>query len=419
MLKYLIDIGSSTIKVYTKQEYKVSLVKTKSFSFKDGFSPSSGLSDSNKELLYRFFEELVECYSLNRCNTKIYATGIFRDIQNKQSFIEEFYTRTRFFFNIIAHDLEAFYLEKACIGACSYNGPILIINIGGKTTELLFYNNGSIVGRELLSIGVGTILNAFPLINSDHSSVSLEEIVAFVVTQLPKNDLPYTTAVYTGGELTYMRTVGYPLTKNTTFEDSNHPMMIMANDYYDHNQQIFSRICLSELRQLMPGNPSWMDGARGCSAIAQAICIHYGVRIIIPSDSNMVDGINIQEAKSVVICGSFNKHLVAISKLIDRLKKQGIKVLSPRNTDIVGSEKGFLLFKDDNVVNHCTWSVESFHLQAIEECDFIIVCNFDSYIGTKTALEIGYAYKCGKKIVFFEENSIIDDFDIPSEIELL
>lgn len=44
------------------------------------------------------------------------------------------------------------------------------------------------------------------------------------------------------------------------------------------------------------------------------------------------------------------------------------------------------------MVNNCKWSVESRHLKAIRDCDMVIACNFDDYIGFPTAFEIGYAY---------------------------
>lgn len=44
------------------------------------------------------------------CQIKIYATGIFRSLINETrvSFIDECFTRTGLFFNIISHDLENF-----------------------------------------------------------------------------------------------------------------------------------------------------------------------------------------------------------------------------------------------------------------------------------------------------------------------
>jgi hypothetical protein len=270
-----------------------------------------------------------------------------------------------------------------------------------------------------LPIGVGTILKKYTSINNEYSSISVREIVEYVRRELPVVERVYENAIYTGGELTYMQVVGYKLQDNTLFVDKKHPSTISVDDYGFQNQRLFSEITITELRNMMPGNPDWMNDARTCSALAQAICEHYKVKILVPSNANLIDGVNVQEAKSIVVCGSFNKHLENISHLIENFRDKRIEVLSPLNTEVVGSERGFVLFKNDNIVNHCTWSVEALHLQAIEVCDFVVICNFDSYVGTKTALEIGYAYKCGKIVVFLEDNRVVEDFDIPSEIKLL
>jgi nucleoside 2-deoxyribosyltransferase len=57
--------------------------------------------------------------------------------------------------------------------------------------------------------------------------------------------------------------------------------------------------------------------------------------------------------------------------------------------------------------------------QAIENCDCVAVCNYNNFVDARTACEIGYAYKCGKKVVFMEDNPTVEDFDIPSEVGLL
>lgn len=418
-MKYLIDVGSSTIKFYELRKGVLRLIESKTFDFKIEFDPFSGLSENNTKELYSFFDALIKKFSLTRFNTKLFATGIFRDIKHKQDFIEDFYIKTHLYFNIISHDLEAFYLEKAWLDKVPYSEDVVVINIGGKTTELIFYSQKNIVDKKMLSIGVGTILTNFSSINERHSLISLDDVVSFVRENLPDVKKDYKTAIYTGGELTYMQVAGYSLVNNFIFNDSLHPSVILSENYFQRNKQIFSEITIENLRSMMPSNPAWMNGARACSAIAQAICKHYQIEFIVPSDSNIIDGVKKQEVRTVVVCGSFNRHLNEISSLIENLNLRNIKVLSPSNTEVIGSKKGFVLLKNDNMINESTWSIEALHLKAIEACDAVIVCNFDDYIGTTTSLEIGYAYKCGKKIVFLCNNDIAINLDLPGEIGLL
>lgn len=80
----------------------------------------------------------------------------------------------------------------------------------------------------------------------------------------------------------------------------------------------------------MPENPTWMHGARACSALAQAICEKYGVETIVPSNSNLINGVARQEFRHVTISGSFRKHLEHILKIRKQLVEKGTEVLSPR-----------------------------------------------------------------------------------------
>lgn len=235
---FLIDIGSSDVKVYLREDHKVYLLERKTLDFKEGIDENA-LSYQSKIELFHYFKHLVERHLMTNKNTKLYATGFFREIKNKKDFVEEFFKSTGLFFNIISCDLEAFYLEKAC---------------------------------------------------------------------------------------------------------------------------------------------------------------------------SLIDGVNIQEACSVTICGSFNKHLSEIESLINRLKSRGISVLSPQNTEVIATESDFVIFKHDVVINHNTWAVEELHLKAIDRCDFVIACNFDGYIGVSTTFELEHAYRAGKKIVFIENNEIADMF---------
>ena len=428
---YLIDVGSKSIKVYKTQGGRAIQIDKVSYKLRNIFTEVSKadvsnnkyliLSNDDKSLLYEKFLVLKDKYHLNKRNTKLFATGHFRNLLDKGTFVNEFYAATGLYFNIISQELEAHYMAPILNQYSQKLNNTILINIGGGSIEILFCKNGKLEGEpQKLDFGANFISEtAFPCINTQQNENMLNEVVSFVKARLEMCSDSFQTAIYTGGELSFMKLLGYPLGSNCLFEDLYHPLMINSEDYYSYNHKLFYDYTVEELYALMPDNPAWMDGARACSAIAQAICQKYEVQYIIPSDLNLIDGVCIQEARNVVVCGSFNKHLQQIRRLINYLVNKGVNVLSPQNTNVVGKHDGFVLLDGDKMINNCKWSIETHHLNAIEECDFVIICNYDNYVGYSTAVEIGYALKCGKKIVFLEDNEIAKQLDAPYEIGML
>lgn len=414
--KILIDIDSSTIKVYKSDQMGINLLVQRSISFKDGFDPEGGISVSSKKELFELLDSVKE--ENKECQIKTYATGIFRNLINETrvSFIDECFTRTGLFFNIISHDLENFYLEMALVGKCLLNEPILLINIGGGSTELVVMYGKEAVERKNINLGVGMVITRFPSINEDISKVSLQEVVNFVKENIPDLSNKVKIAFYTGGELNYMQLANYPLEPNKLFIDNDHPFLISADDFSKRNEDIFEKVSLKELESLIPNDPKWMHGARGCSAIAQAICEKYQIKTIIPSNSNIINGVVRQEFRYVTISGSFRKHLDYILDIKGTLEDQGTKVLSPRFTEPKNPGEKFVVFTGEEGLSPL--ELERHHLSSISKSDALIVCDPEGYVGASALIEIGFANAIGKKVVFVEKPEEFMLNTLPAEIGL-
>jgi len=323
MKKLIIDIGSSTVKVYSlSTQEKLNLLETKSFNFKEGFDPKLGITEKNKQNLFDYINKIA--HEHENIPLKLYATALFRKCTAnvQRSLTDEFFRKTGQLFNIISHELEGHYLEKALAGSYNLDVPLLLINIGGGSTELIVMEDGSVKERYNLDLGVMTVLKDFPRLNESRSPHTLDEVVTSIGNRIPATNYKTPYAIYNGGELTYMRLVDYKLNKNDIFEDSNHPNQISLKDFSAKNQDVFHSITLKQLEDLMPNDPLWMHGARACSAIAQSVAKHFGVSQIIPSDSNMAHGISRQEFRKVVLSGSFRKHLEYILKIKRQLNSR-------------------------------------------------------------------------------------------------
>ncbi len=413
--RILVDVGSSTIKAYHYYD-KLNLLVQESVHFKDGFTPQEGLREIAKKRLFDLINAIREENKI--LPIKTYATGIFRKLESKAklNLIDEFFEKTGVFLNIIPQELENFYLETALMGKFLSKEPVLLINIGGGSTELVVTYGKEAVERINLEFGVGNINTYFEGINNQLSSVKIEDIIDYVKSKLPELLNKPRIAFYTGGELNYMKLAGYPLLENNLFQDDEHPFIILIEEFSKKNKEVFESISLNDLELLMPQNLKWMHGARGCSAIAQAICEKYGVKTIIPSDSNLINGVVRQEFRTATLSGSFRKHLNYILEFKKELENNGVKILSPRFIEPKNSGEEFVVFSGEEGLSPL--QLERHHLESILNSDALVVCSPGGYVGASALLEIGFAHAIGKRIIFTEKPEEFMLNTLPAEIGL-
>ena len=293
MKYFYIDLGSSTIKVYC-YEKELKLMEENSIYFKNGFDAEKGISENNLKELCDYFKKLKSKYDLKYYNTSIFVTGIFRNLiqARKQDFVQLFNDQFDLHFNIISHGIENYYLAKAMEN--DYNDKkVLIINMGGKTTELVTFEGTKITSTKNLTIGVADLLNHFDKVNETYSGNTVEEMEQFVADKLSNLELDtdYDCAIFTGGEERFELLTGFHLIENTLFQDNIHKYMLSLEDYIKGTEQVFYQISMEKLYQLMPSNPKWMDGARSGAIIPLVLFKLAHVKWIIPSDLNLINGV--------------------------------------------------------------------------------------------------------------------------------
>lgn len=293
MKNYYIDLGSSTVKVY-EFDGELKLLEEHSIYFKNGFDAEKGISKDNLEELSEYFEYLKDKYEMKYYNTNIFVTGIFRNLiyEKKQELVKLFNDKFDLHFNIISHGIENYYLAKAMENDYN-NKKVLIINMGGKTTELVTFVGDKITDTKNLTIGVADLLNNFDKVNLEYSGNTMEEMEKFVLDKLDniKLDNDYDCAIFTGGEERFELLTGFNLVPNTLFNDNIHKYMLSLEDYILGTKKVFDEISLEELYKLMPENPKWMDGARSGAIIPLVLFKLANVEWIIPSDLNLINGV--------------------------------------------------------------------------------------------------------------------------------
>jgi len=76
--KILVDVGSSSLKIYELKGNKPSLLFTRSIHFKTAYDQNVGISEEHKEELFQVISEIKEEYP--RIVIKTYATAFFRKL---------------------------------------------------------------------------------------------------------------------------------------------------------------------------------------------------------------------------------------------------------------------------------------------------------------------------------------------------
>jgi len=283
MTNHYIDIGSSTIKTYAEENGKLELISEFSTLFKNGFTAEDGVSKENVDAMLRHLREL------NLPTAKTFATGIWREIPPAQA--KYLLANSPYGFNIISHEQEAEYLKRAA-DALDFGGKkVMVINMGGRTTEIVTRMEKA-AEIKTLKLGVADLLDKFPEQNNEISSAKISDMEQFSAEKLSdvQFDADYDFALFTG-ELRFEKLSGYPLRPNAQFSDPNHPFELTLADFIRGTERIFYEMTLTELKSLMPKNPNWMTGARAGAILPLAIFKRANIGIIVPSDLNLINGV--------------------------------------------------------------------------------------------------------------------------------
>lgn len=97
-----------------------------------------------------------------------------------------------------------------------------------------------------------------------------------------------------------------------------------------------------------------------------------------------------------VVSGSFRRHMADIQDTVHTLVEMGVEVLSPADPRVVDEFGEFLFVASDRL--RSIRGVQSRHLLALHEADFLWMVNPDGYIGQSASMELGFAVAIGKPI---------------------
>lgn len=108
----------------------------------------------------------------------------------------------------------------------------------------------------------------------------------------------------------------------------------------------------------------------------------------------------------VVICGSFHRSTDFLERIFRELEVCGCRILSPLNLNFTNVKDEFVRTKNES--RFPVETIETFHLKAILEADFIFLHCPDGYLGTTASFELGFAYSLQKPVFCFQ--TPLEDF---------
>lgn len=115
----------------------------------------------------------------------------------------------------------------------------------------------------------------------------------------------------------------------------------------------------------------------------------------------------------VSIIGSFRKYYDNVVTIIRLFQKNGLWVLSPRDSRITGSIKDFVIFESDNQ-HYSPEEIQMITLERILLSEAVYVFNPNGYVGRTTCYEIGFCYSRFMPLYFLEHPK---DLPIPVHSE--
>jgi hypothetical protein len=115
----------------------------------------------------------------------------------------------------------------------------------------------------------------------------------------------------------------------------------------------------------------------------------------------------------VVICGSYHRDSEGLERIFRELEANGCRILSPISIKFKNTEDEVV--KNSKEEDFTVSELESFHLRAIRDADFIWLHDPLGYVGISGSYEIGYASALGIP-VFCKE--ILNDEMLQTRVKL-
>ncbi len=147
---------------------------------RDGFLKPARIQDTIKTL--KMFRKLCDAYGIER--TIAVATAAVRQAKNQRSFLDEVASVCGIKFKVLSAEEEAMYVYKGVINTMDIPKGI-ILEIGGGSTKIVYYNRRNLLAYETLPFGAITLTELFATDNLPPAQQA-DKIEEFFTEQLKR-----------------------------------------------------------------------------------------------------------------------------------------------------------------------------------------------------------------------------------------
>lgn len=368
------------------------------------FFKTNKLNDRYLNKLVEAINSFITVFNDTGCKLEeisIYAASEFRACLSEDDsvyFKMKIYEKTGVHSFILTKDLEQLYIRniipmcrkaRYIVRIMSTATIVYSINEDGEMKQLRFEKLGTALITSLLS----EIKGIRKKLNGEMQESLIQECIERLKRRISKNiniqqlDLNQDMAIYLGGEIDFLKALKYELDQNNMFTDKEHEYSISYTSFYEQSlEKVLKKSQYNLNNEAIDLEMAWKEGIKPCTLIAIALFQVLGIKTIIPSNKKEFYGMHHKNFQNIVITGSKRKNGEEIEEWIKYFTSRGINVYSPQ-------------IKNEDSINEIL--EEARHLQAINQCDTLIVCNSgnEGYIGDATLFDIGYALAKGKRVI--------------------
>lgn len=292
----LIDLGSNTARLviydildggyfFTVDEYReaVRLGETES----DGSLKQPRIMQAIATL--KLFKEICAIKKVDK--VLAVATAAVRRASNQKTFLSDVYNETGIRLTVVSEEEEANYVYQGVINTMDVPRG-LIMEIGGGSTKLVYYNRRTILRTKIFEFGAVTLTNMFVSADKSPESCS-DDIVEYVKSQLAQVDWfreidPDTQLIGVGGSCRNLARIvrkvkKYPLDMVHSYD--------MSTEDFNYIYNIIRTLDLDKKRRIKGLSSARADVFPAALAFIKAFVDQLGFKSITASGSGLREGV--------------------------------------------------------------------------------------------------------------------------------